>query len=131
MQRPSPVFFDTIGCDPMRFDMARVDHQRRKIGILPRQRCEDTFENASLRPPFPAVVERLGGAIFRRRIEPAIASLSAENVSRQNPAIIHARNTTRFGRQQRSDFVELCFREPEIRRHETSQISYLESHRHL
>ena len=96
MLRPSPLFFHAIGGDPMRFDVAGVNHQHRQISRLARQSIEDTFENACFGPTFPAVIECLGRAIFGRNIRPAIASLNAEYDARKNLAIIYSRNTARF-----------------------------------
>ena len=61
----------------------------------------------------PAVVERLGGAIFRRNIGSPATALNAENDTRQNAPVIHARQTARRIRQQRPDFIEMFFSEPE------------------
>ena len=97
----------------MRFDMARVDHECRQFGCVVRQRFKDTFENACLGPTFPAVVKRLGRAIFGWHIGPAIASLNTENDAQKNLAISHSRYTTRLVWKQETDFVKLFFSEPE------------------
>ena len=114
MARPSPVFFHAIGRDAAGFDVAGVDHQRRKVGAIAGQSLEYPFENAGFRPAFVAVVERLGRAVFDRNIRPAIAALKAKDDPGQNATIIHTRHATRLIWQQGADFAELFFREPVI-----------------
>ena len=114
MARPSPVFFHAIGRDAAGFDVAGVDHQRRKVGAIAGQSLEYPLKNAGFRPAFVAVVERLGRAVFDRNIRPAIAALKAKDDPGQNATIIHTRHATRLIWQQGADFAELFFREPVI-----------------
>ena len=114
MARPSPVFFHAIGRDAVGFDVAGVDHQRRKVGAIAGQSLEYPLKNAGFRPAFVAVVERLGRAVFDRNIRPAIAALKAKDDPGQNAPVINPRHATRLLRKQRTDFAELFLCEPEI-----------------
>ena len=129
MLRPWTVFFDTIGRDPVGFEMARVDHERREIGRGARQ----GFEHAPKHRPRTSGCSHsvLAGPYAVGTSDHRIPTLNAENEPGQHPPGIHSGNTSRLSWLQGIGFVELVFRKPEMRRHQTSQISCLEAHHSL
>jgi hypothetical protein len=50
--------------------IGRVDHNRLRCGGFGRQSVHHSGEDAHVTPPLPTVVERLGWAIFLRRVTP-------------------------------------------------------------
>ena len=72
----------------MCFQIGRVDHDRLVFGALGGQAHHNPGEDPVLAPAFPAVVERLGGPVFPRRVAPSQTIAVDEDYAAQNPPII-------------------------------------------
>src|SRR3546814_19873712 len=62
--------FEQAGCRPMGLQMGRIDHQLIRLPTLGSPRSEYLVEHAEPAPSDEAVVDRLGWAVFGRRVTP-------------------------------------------------------------
>ena len=60
-----------------------------------------------------------------------MVSLDTGNDARKNLALNHSAHATRISGKKGAEFVALVFSEPDVQRHDTSTISYLETHHGL
>lgn len=74
----------------MRLEVSGIDHDGLVISGFRRQPFHDLSKHAHVAPPFPAIVERLGRAIFRWCIAPTQAIAIDEDNATQNTPIIDA-----------------------------------------
>jgi len=97
----------------MRLDGGTVDQDLR--GRSPRlsKRMEEADPDAFLRPPHEAVVERLLGSVFGRRIDPTSARFKHMNDAADHPPVVNARLAARVRRQVGLDPGKLRIRQPE------------------
>ena len=97
----------------MRFDGGTVDENLRWRPACLRKRAKETDPDAFLRPSHEAIVERLLGAVFGRRIDPASARFEHMNDAADDAPVVNARLAARVRRQVGLDPGKLRVRQPE------------------
>lgn len=83
----------------MCFQIGRVDHDRLVFGALGGQAHHNPGEDPVLAPAFPAVVERLGGPVFPRRVAPSQTIAVDEDYAAQNTPVIDAGPAMALGKE--------------------------------
>lgn len=112
----------------MSLDRRTVDQQLRRRAACRRQRLEDRFPDAFLRPTDEAVVERLARTVDRRSIDPTTAGLENVNDAADDAAIIDPRLAARVGRKMWLKPRELSFSQPKVMVvHSRAPFGFLES----
>src|SRR3546814_8729654 len=114
----------------MGLQMGRIDHQLIRLPTLGSQRSEYLVEHAEPAPSDEAVVDRLGWAVFGRRVTPAQAIPDHEDDTAHDPPIVDPRYTVRQ-REIRLNPAHLRLRQPnQIARSEehTSELQSLMRH---
>ena len=86
-----------------------------------RERVEQVDPDAFGRPSDVAIVKRLLGSVFRRRVDPAPTGFEHMNDVADDPAVVDPRITARVRGKMRSDLrkprvrvkiIGVCFRKP-------------------
>ena len=107
----------------MRLHMRTVDQHFGRRTALGRQRFEHGTPDALLGPALVPVVQRLAGAIDRRRVLPAAARLQHMHDAADHPPIIDPRHTARLVRQQRPQPLPLLIAQPKLTRQRSLPIN--------
>ncbi len=97
-QGPEPLFYPRAGSRPVGLEIRRVDHDDLALCSLRHSQVFHHLEKGALvTPMFPAVITRLGGAIFLWRLAPPEVVAFDENDAAQNASIINALATMALG----------------------------------
>ena len=111
----------------MGLEIGRVDHDGLALCSLRHSQAFHHLEkDALVTPTFPAVIKRLGGAIFLWRIAPPEAVAVDENDAAQNASIINALATMALG-EVRLKASHLLVRQPKQITHQQAPIRPSES----
>jgi len=95
---PTPLFYPQAGSRAVGLEIGRVDHDGHALCSLGHSQAFHHLEkDALVTPTFPAVIKRLGRAIFLWRISPPEAVAVDENDAAQNASIINALATIALG----------------------------------
>ena len=83
----------------MCLEVGRVDHDRLVLGALGGQADQDPGEDAIVAPALPTAVERLGGAVFLRRVAPPQAIAIGEDYAAEDATVIDAGLAVALGKE--------------------------------
>ena len=108
--------FEQTGGRPMRLKMRAVDHHAVGRAAFGRKVGEDSVEDTHAGPANEPVVERLVGAIDRRRIPSSPTIPDHMDYPADYTPVVHARNATRPW-EKGFNALKLSFSQPELIRH--------------
>jgi hypothetical protein len=85
IRRPGPLFYPQAGRRAVSLEIGRVDHDRLVLCSFRHSQAFHHLEKYALvTRTFPAVINRIGGAIFLRRIAPPETVAINEDDAAQN-----------------------------------------------
>src|SRR5690606_29153384 len=112
IRRPAPLFYPQAGSRAVGLQIGRVDHDCLELWSLRHsQAFHHPDKDTLVAPALPAVVKRLGRAVFLRRIAPPEPVAVNEDDPAQNAPIINALATMALG-EIRTKTSHLLVRQP-------------------